>query len=110
MKGGVRVGTFDIAVSETSSGVQIVAEPPIPDSMNMLQTYTGKIRVYENGAETDERVKLKISGAAEWAYSASLDDENNLTITCFGQSEKPLEMKISALNAMIEKSVQLKGF
>ena len=105
-----KYATFDIAVSETSSGVQIVAEPPIPDSISMLQTYAGKIRVYENGAETEEQVKLQTSGAADWAYSASLDDENNLTITCFSQSEKPLEMKISALNATIEKSVQLKGF
>lgn len=102
--------TFEITVSENSSGVQIVAEPALPPALAMLQTYTGKVSVLQNGEKVDAPITIATGGAPAWKYSASMSADGVLTISCFDESEKPLELTISALKETISTTVQLKGY
>ena len=82
-------GAFQVTVGAESNGVVIVTPPPTV--MAPLDRATVRAAVYNNGSEISANVTWTLSGADVRAFSF-VKNGNELSLTCFGYSEAPLEI------------------
>ena len=97
----------ELKINGSGSGVRFIG--PIPPYLGMLDSFTMKATVYDNGTEIRGEVNWTLTGADENAYSYTAESGNRLTVTCFGYSETPLTITAEYAGYTESVTVGLEG-
>ena len=105
---GEIIGQKSVEVRNSGYGIQFVTAPPAV--MEPFQTAEIEAVAFVNGEPADFTDFIwEFSGADESAYSATTE-QNRATVTCFGYSETPLQVKVSAYVLEQKAQIQLMGW
>ena len=93
-----------VTVGSESTGVVFVTPPPA--IMGPMDSVMIRAAIYDNGDEISAAVGWTVGGADQRAYRYTISG-NYLTITCFGYSEAPLEIRAEYNNQHAEARIWL---
>lgn len=104
--------TVDITVSEQTEETQIIFVPDIPSTMKQMQTYDGKVYLFDGDEEIGTEIQMTAYGDTEAAEAVFSEESKELTISCYEPSGVPLSLVFTApeYNIKITKNIKLEGY
>lgn len=106
--------TTEVNISVESAAITPIfqIEPTIPSEMRQMQTYSGKVKVVQAGAEISTPITVSTSGADDCASVALDSNTNTLTIDAYEPSDSALIVTMYAENEGLYQAfkIRLEGF
>lgn len=100
---------YAITVAGSGAEPHISFTSTIPEVLGMFKTTTISAEFFENGQATGEEITYTFSGAEEHTYTATVGNDNTVTIKCWGGSVQPLTITAEYGGYSNSISVYLEG-
>lgn len=102
------ISSVPVSVTQAGGDAHIAFTAMPPQAMNAFQSIEVSAAYYENGTRTEDVLAWELQGADASAYSYEVFG-NTAKITCWGPSEKPLQVAARFKNYTVAASIELLG-